>query len=843
MTRFITQRSSDNSERPRRQRQFVAYTYDLQDEMRASMSFLLAHLLTQDKLITYDEMVTIFSRRQKRQEQPTTLDAELCKNGHLTPLQANTYLARAFDVPPIDLKALQQVDGSVILQVTPSIAKTYKVFPYLSDGATLQLATTIDFDPENQEEIEKKLGLKVQCTPISQIFMAQLLELHYAVIPSKTLRPLLDKWPLDKQVPTTETPQAKAPKAPKDPLAGLLDGIAGLDAFGDLDLSSDLQNLSKQNLTAVETDIPKDIDASSDALPAVTEEVTSTPAPVETSTAPAPVEEPEKNNIALSMDDLEYLFEHTQTRTGMIEVGMRFCEKFVDQAGFLLVPKDKVVGYRLPGAPDLEKAFKSIEISLDSDSIFNRLRESYVPYAGPPPESEADRFMFMLFYPPPEVIYLFAIRLKGRPVAVLYGHRNNGLLSEDEFSEFTRCAELMELTLEQILLKFKQGIKDESQTVKHALKAIQLGNREALASIIPSFQAIEEVEAEAAPTETEPEAAPDTATAASEPEEDDDLLIEEPDFLPSQASLDAVPAHTVDLPGPSSTPVAVETPTSTDESPTEQETTSEEEPPEVDTTTDEPAPVTAESDETEQQTPEADAPEASTADEVTSASESNAEETVAEETSEETVAEETVAEETATEETPEETVTEESTSEEATTSEESTEEEPVPDDVPETTPEEATAEASPEVAPEESAETAQDEESAKDSSQATDSVEEAPTEASDDATPTAEESAATEDKTTETDEASTETSEAPVEAGEAPAETGEQPADTTSTEEASDEAEQTTDKNQRPSKDEPPSKNRPPQEDISVFSNIYQTHEAATSVSSDSLDIKEKKDE
>ena len=87
------------------------------------MSFKLAQILTQEDIITEDEMDAIFERRQEQGDQGLSLDAELCQEGYLTPQQVNTYLAQALKYDEVDLDALTNPSSSALRAIPKKLVE------------------------------------------------------------------------------------------------------------------------------------------------------------------------------------------------------------------------------------------------------------------------------------------------------------------------------------------------------------------------------------------------------------------------------------------------------------------------------------------------------------------------------------------------------------------------------------------------------------------------------------------------------------------------------------------------------------------------------------------------
>lgn len=703
------------------------------------MSFKLAHLLIQEGVISEDALEAIFDRRKSDGDKGLTLDADLCLEGHLTPLQANDYLATAFKLTPVDLGKLQSISSLAMSALEQDDAEEYNVFPYFWDTSadTLHVVSADNVKKSKLRTLAEDLDVEaVVLSLINQVYFEQLRNKHYGTSINPALADLVAKFPLSgntepkepsqvestpepeepkqesaveaeaaepaapeestpepvaeapsepvteasdepsevpevaavvsedtpvkdeapavaeaveagtpvvedsspaveetipaeepvAEEPTAEEPTAEEPTAeepateeepvveqpiaaepvveeepqvaaepaaeePKQETQAPLDPLASMDAFLDaatadsgfdplaglgMDLgssaSSDIDSLlgiSKEadpigSLLSSVSSSSEELPAPQDLQEAVNEvEVTDATSPepvVETSPQPAPAAAPpapasgestfppQKLSIKLSIDDLDALLQEAKERDTVFKLGLFYIAGMMDQAAIFTMPKKEAKGFMLHGPAELQMVFQHIQISLDSNTIFRKLKDSLVPYAGTLPNTQADRVFFALFDPPPQKVYFFPVRLRGRNVCMLYGHRLDSPISNIEYENLIRSIHLLSQALERVIIARKQGSVQDPEGLTAILETLWNDDSDTFNEQIREFR-------------------PDY--------DDDDFFFEAPVVLNSQDQLVAVAEHLSHAPpaglAPIEDPPGLETPEEEPESKDEAE--------------------------------------------------------------------------------------------------------------------------------------------------------------------------------------------------------------------------------------------------------------------------------
>ncbi|MCB9639840.1 MAG: hypothetical protein H6727_13175, partial [Myxococcales bacterium] len=302
-----------------------------------------------------------------------------------------------------------------------------------------------------------------------------------------------------------EAPQAATPVA--DASAGL--SLADMTSSAGFEMTEDLAGSAQAAVQLNETSSPAQpteeaateapaAEEAPAAVEAATEAATEEAAPV-VEAAESPQESAEPVAVLpLGVYEAEYLLRNAQTRDGVLELGLHFFSTKLQNAGLFLVRKQAVKGLRMIGTPDQDKSFQSLEISLDTSAFFSAMLDALVPYNGAPSEEPVDRPLFSLFKPPPKHVYLLPIRVRGRTVALLYGHLFEGILSNEDFEQLVRCTYQMAQSLEQVILAVKKGVTEESSAVSSALRAMRKGDASLLQEVLDGGQeSIQSIAAEA----------------------------------------------------------------------------------------------------------------------------------------------------------------------------------------------------------------------------------------------------------------------------------------------------------------------------------------------------------
>lgn len=294
-----------------------------------------------------------------------------------------------------------------------------------------------------------------------------------------------------------------------------LDAVLGTSSF---DPALEL-GLPSTSSTAEETDAESTVESSSESENVQEEALVSAEEPVsETEEDTAPEEE--SKPVPLSIQDIDFLLERAQSRDSVLELGLFFTAGVANQAAVFMLPRGQAVGRYLHGAESLQSVFRTFSIPIHGDTIFRKIRDSLVPYSGPIPSTKEDRFFFALFDPPPQTVYFFPVRLRGRNIAALYCHQYVEELDTDVYEQLMRCAHLVASALERVIIALKKGTaEDESSDMEEILQALR--NNDAAT-----------YEAKVAPWRPEPIEEPEDELE----DDDDDFMFEEPVMLAAQKS-------------------------------------------------------------------------------------------------------------------------------------------------------------------------------------------------------------------------------------------------------------------------------------------------------------------
>ncbi len=173
------------------------------------MSFKLAQHLIQKGVISEDLIEAIFDRRQDEGDRGLTLDADLCLEGHLTPLQANEYLAQTFMSEPISLEQLQTISSMALASIEPDLAQKKKVFPIAWDAKedSLWLVSSDSIRKSKLKALAEELDVEsIKLSIINQVYFEQLYSQHYKQKPNELLNDLISSWPLPDSTQTKPEP-------------------------------------------------------------------------------------------------------------------------------------------------------------------------------------------------------------------------------------------------------------------------------------------------------------------------------------------------------------------------------------------------------------------------------------------------------------------------------------------------------------------------------------------------------------------------------------------------------------------------------------------------------------
>ena len=199
--------------------------------------------------------------------------------------------------------------------------------------------------------------------------------------------------------------------------------------------------------------------------------------------------------IPLGVYEAEFLLRESLQADVILELGLYFFANKLEHAALFRLRKQQIVPHRMIAPLPTAQDFKQLSFALGGKTFFQSIQDSLIPYQGPPSEEDADQPLFALFDPAPHVVYLFPIRVRGRTVAILYGHRTTEAMNEIEFEQCMRCSYQMSQSLEHAIIAAKKGHAEEKPLLQTALQALRKSDisllRHTLAEAYDEIAAIE----------------------------------------------------------------------------------------------------------------------------------------------------------------------------------------------------------------------------------------------------------------------------------------------------------------------------------------------------------------
>jgi hypothetical protein len=185
------------------------------------MSFKLAQHLTQNEIVSDDDMDIIFSQRHEDESQGLTFDTSVCLKSGLSPMELNESLAEALGFPSVSLEQLRDVTSDLLTRISSEQAEAHQIFPLSSADDQLWLVSPLPLRRSKVQQLSDELGESVQLSPVPQLLFSQLLFQHYDVTPADNLLPLLERWGVAEALqisveevaeePADETPELEEP--------------------------------------------------------------------------------------------------------------------------------------------------------------------------------------------------------------------------------------------------------------------------------------------------------------------------------------------------------------------------------------------------------------------------------------------------------------------------------------------------------------------------------------------------------------------------------------------------------------------------------------------------------
>lgn len=139
----------------------------------------------------------------------------------------------------------------------------------------------------------------------------------------------------------------------------------------------------------------------------------------------------------------EVLRQGTSDREYIIDVALRYARQTFEFACAFAVLRGTAVGWDARGEYVDRALIQQISIPLDAQSVFRTVALTRGSFVGPMPSDQLTHYFLSLLGRQPRTGFLFAVEVKGRLVAILYGDCGSRPISQRRLSDFVLfCQEL-----------------------------------------------------------------------------------------------------------------------------------------------------------------------------------------------------------------------------------------------------------------------------------------------------------------------------------------------------------------------------------------------------------------
>lgn len=147
---------------------------------------------------------------------------------------------------------------------------------------------------------------------------------------------------------------------------------------------------------------------------------------------------------------------NARDRDAIMEVALRFARQTFEFAAAFAVVRGTATYWDSDGAPSGRAPDAGLVVPLDAPSVFRTVAVTRGTYAGPAPQDEATKKLLSQLGRAPRAVFLYAVEVKGRLVAILYGDCGKNAISQRRLSEFILFAQHLAEAFEDLILFRKQ---------------------------------------------------------------------------------------------------------------------------------------------------------------------------------------------------------------------------------------------------------------------------------------------------------------------------------------------------------------------------------------------------
>lgn len=399
------------------------------------------------------------------------LDTALLEAGaRITEAQLLAKLESASGLKGLDAAALAAGEAAAAGLLSSKLAERHCLLPLHSDGRALEVAVCYPPSPEMLEqigfllkrELHPFVALEVRLREaIASAYGGDLHPRHQALLqilgpaPQPRANQEANPWLVEvpevgassARPPGAATPGGSAPPVPERGWSGLIKDHDGL------------ANAIEQALEAAERPLWRAAAARRNRLAPRAYELEGLAEHIVGIAPGSPAFKPEAPEV-WTLAKARAAVDGAEDRHQIIRSALRFALKTFDFAAAFAVVGGNAVGWAAQsreGAAD--EGVERISIPLDAPSVLRTVLLAKGRYLGPLPSDPLSQSLAAdLHRPQPQSAFLYAVEVRDRPVAILYGDVNGRAVSEHDVGEFVVFAQYLGQRIERLIVDQKRRL-------------------------------------------------------------------------------------------------------------------------------------------------------------------------------------------------------------------------------------------------------------------------------------------------------------------------------------------------------------------------------------------------
>lgn len=419
----------------------------------------LLNRLIQDKVITEDIALVA---EQMQLEKGGRIDTNLLDLRAVDEDTIIKYLEVVSKLKAVPIDKVENIRKEIISLFPARLAIRYRLIPFNVEHNTISLIINDPTDVALLEEISFLLGMDVKPYIAPDLWIEHLLSKHYKVEPNKRYEELFE-------LIRNKGFRLKSEDAIKRDSEAI---IKGRESQATKDGAHILEegNRSKQE-DKIEQSIPEEkiIDVR--------------------------VIKPYTYSREEALEDIKGI----KDRDAIMFYALKYAYQYFEFCAILIFQKDKIRGFNFLGSDrSIENEFKSLNLTVGSDNIFNLVRNTGAHFLGVMPMvGENEVFIRRLKRPFPPNVLIVPITIAGKVIGVFYADNGESLVRGEDVPHILTFFHIVSRELEELIRylkfnkpKFKVIFRGESELLKpeEVLEKADVAPKTGMVLEQPSFQ-------------------------------------------------------------------------------------------------------------------------------------------------------------------------------------------------------------------------------------------------------------------------------------------------------------------------------------------------------------------